>query len=208
LFGFGRDADRRALLSFAFPGLPPQRHVIHVKPREFEPEAIDGLPEDMVKLDPETRKALALSNKRVEKVRHKVTNTQDFSDGFRWPLKGRVTSTYGRERILNGEDKGIHWGIDIAAPVGRKVRAPAAGVVVFAEENVPLSGNLLIVDHGHGLTSSFLHLNRFRVEVGTEVRRGQVIADVGNTGRTTGPHLDWRMNLEDLRVDPQLLLGK
>ncbi len=206
LLGFHVDAPRRALFSFALPGEAPERHVVHIEPRSFEPEAIDGLPDELVNLESGTRKELRKSNKQIEKVRSKVTDATYFAKGFSWPVRGRVTSTYGRQRILNGENKGIHWGIDIAAPKGTKVKAPAGGVVVFAEEDVPLSGNLLIIDHGHGLTSSFLHLKRFRVKVGDEVEKGQLIAEVGSTGRSTGPHLDWRMNLGDTRIDPELLL--
>jgi murein DD-endopeptidase MepM/ murein hydrolase activator NlpD len=160
----------------------------------------------MVDYDNETERELARSRKRVGKVRGKETKHTFFKQGWRWPVKGRVTSTYGRKRILNGKERGIHWGLDIAAPVGQKVRAPAPGIVVLAESGVPLSGTLLILDHGHGLTSSFLHLSQITVQVGDTVKAGQVIAKTGNSGRTTGPHLDWRMNLESIRIDPQLLL--
>jgi len=119
-----------------------------------------------------------------------------------------VTSTYGRNRILNGVDKGPHWGVDLAAGVGTKVKAPAAGIVVYAEKDLPLSGHTMILDHGHGLTSTFLHLQTFKVEVGTEVKAGQLIATSGNSGRSTGPHLDWRMNLGTRRVDPETIVGK
>ncbi len=204
--GFGRDAPARALLSLVFADGAPERHILHVADREFEPEAIDGLPPEMVDLDRETRKALSKSRQQIKKVRGKASDTPYFRDGFIWPMKGKLTSTYGRKRILNGKEQGFHWGVDVAGPVGRKVRAPAAGVVVLANKDVPLSGNLLILDHGHGLTSSFLHLKEFRAKEGDVVKSGQVIATSGNSGRSTGPHLDWRMNLFDTRVDPQTLV--
>jgi|GEM_PF-58530 len=206
VFGFGRQAPPRALLAFSFDGGPAIRHILHVSDRTFEPEAIDGLPDEYVNPDKETKRALAKSRKRIKKIRAKVSKTPHYRDGFEWPAKGRITSTYGRKRILNGEEKGVHWGIDIAGRVGKPVKAPAAGVVVLAEQDVPLSGNLIIVDHGHGLTSSFLHLQKLKVKVGDAVKRGQTIGTLGNTGRSTGPHLDWRMNLGDTRVDPQLLV--
>jgi murein DD-endopeptidase MepM/ murein hydrolase activator NlpD len=206
LVGFGRDAPARARIGFQFPGGEIERHIVRVEPRTYVPEEINGLPAEMVDYDRETERALAKSRKRVTRVRDKSTDHTYFKDGWRWPLKGRITSTYGRKRILNGKDKGYHWGLDIAAPVGKKVRAPAPGVVVLAESNVPLSGTLLIIDHGHGLTSSFLHLSAITVQVGDTVKAGQVIAKAGNSGRTTGPHLDWRMNLHKTRIDPQLLL--
>jgi murein DD-endopeptidase MepM/ murein hydrolase activator NlpD len=208
LIGFERDARHRALLSFAFGSAPPERHVIHVAQRTFDTERIDGLPPEMVKLDGKTRTELVRANKRIDKVRSKITDATDFLEKFAWPLKGKLTSTYGLPRILNGEDHGIHWGVDVAAPVGKKVKAPASGVVIFAEDDVPLSGTLLIIDHGFGLTSSFLHLKSIKVAVGDRVKKGQVVALSGNSGRSTGPHLDWRMNLGDVRVDPQLIVGK
>jgi murein DD-endopeptidase MepM/ murein hydrolase activator NlpD len=207
LFGFGRDAPARALLSFAFAGEPTERHVVHVADREFEPEAIDGLPPEMVDLDRETRKALAKYRTKIAKVRKRASKVAYYRDGFRWPVKGKITSTYGRKRIFDGEDHDYHWGVDVAVPVGKKIKAPAAGVVVLAENDVPLSGNLLILDHGHGLTSSFLHLHKLKVKEGDVVKAGQVIATSGNSGRSTGPHLDWRMNLFDTRIDPQMVVG-
>ncbi len=206
VFGFGRNAPPRALLAFSFEDGPPIRHILHVADRRFEPEAIDGLPEAYVNYDKETKRALAKSKTRIAKVRGKVSKVPRYRDGFVWPAKGKLTSTYGRKRILNGQEKGFHWGVDIAGRKGKPIKAPAGGVVVFAEEDVPLSGNLLIIDHGHGLTSSFLHLQKIKVKVGDEVKRGQTIATLGNTGRSTGPHLDWRMNWLDTRVDPQLLV--
>ena len=208
VLGFGHNAKDRSLLSFQFAGAPRERHIVHVTPREFPDERIDGLPPEMVDLDKETKRALAKSRKAIKKVREKITRTALYADGFRWPLRGRVTSTYGRKRILNGEEKGLHWGVDLAAGVGTKVKAPAAGVVIYAEKDVPLSGHTMILDHGHGLSSTFLHLDKFKVEVGAEVRAGQVIATSGNSGRSTGPHLDWRMNLGAKRVDPETIVGK
>ncbi len=206
VIGFGRDAAPRALLAFSFDGKPNERHTLHVEDRSFEPEAIDGLPPEMVDLDKETRKALNKSRGRITKVRNKGSDTPYYREGFRWPAKGKITSTYGRKRILNGEDRGFHWGVDLGARVGGKVKAPAGGVIVFAEKDVPLSGNLIILDHGHGVTSSFLHLEKIKVKVGDEVKKGQLIGTIGNTGRSTGPHLDWRMNLFDTRIDPQTLV--
>ncbi|MCX4246865.1 M23 family metallopeptidase [Paraliomyxa miuraensis] len=206
LIGFGRDASPRALLSFAFAGGPPERRVLQVADRVFEPEEISGLPTEMVDLDKETRKALNKSKAKISRLRRRSSDVPYFRDGFDWPLRGKITSTYGRERILNDEDHGYHWGVDVGVPVGKKVKAPAGGVVVLAEKDVPLSGNLVILDHGHGLTSSFLHLDKLKVKEGDVVKAGQVIATSGNTGRSTGPHLDWRMNLFDTRIDPQTVV--
>lgn len=206
VIGFGRDVPPRALLSFQLPEGSIERHVVPVRPRIFEPERIDGLPDDMVHLDAATRKTQARSRVKIERVRNRTSGLLAFRSGFVWPVKGRVTSTYGRRRILNGEERGYHWGVDISAPVGRKVKAPAGGKVVYVEMHVPLSGNVVVLDHGHGVTSSFLHLDKILVEEGDEIESGHVIATVGKTGRATGPHLDWRMNLHETRIDPQLLV--
>jgi murein DD-endopeptidase MepM/ murein hydrolase activator NlpD len=206
VFGFGRDAEPRSFLSFAFEGGPAERHVVHVEDRVFEPEAIDGLPPEMVDPDRETRKALVKYQAKIAKLRKKASEVAYYKDGFRWPAKGKITSTYGRKRVFDGEDHDYHWGVDLAIGVGTKVKAPAPGVVVLAEKDVPLSGNLIIVDHGHGVTSSFLHLQKFKVKQGDVVKAGQVIATSGSTGRSTGPHLDWRMNWFDTRIDPQTVV--
>ena len=108
--------------------------------------------------------------------------------------KGRITGVYGSQRILNGEPRAPHWGLDIANVTGTPVYAPAAGVVRLAEPDLVLSGGTLIVDHGHDIFSSFLHLHALHVNVGDEIQAGDLIGEIGATGRATGPHLDWRMN--------------
>ena len=130
-----------------------------------------------------------------------------FPDGFRWPAKGRISGVYGSQRILNGEPRRPHFGVEVAAPTGTEVSAPADGVVTLVHPDVFFSGGTLILDHGHGLSSAFLHLSRILVEKGERVVQGQLIAEIGETGRATGPHLDWRMNLLDRRIDPALLVG-
>lgn len=123
------------------------------------------------------------------------------------PVHGKITSHYGLPRVLDGTDGGIHWGVDIAVPMGTSVRAPACGTVVFAEAGDVLNGTTIVLDHGHGVTSTFLHLADLKKKVGDVVKRGDVLATSGKTGRTTGPNLDWRMNYFEIRVDPELLVG-
>jgi murein DD-endopeptidase MepM/ murein hydrolase activator NlpD len=113
---------------------------------------------------------------------------------------------YGSQRILNGEPRRPHFGIDIATPTGTPVKAPADGVVTMVHPDMFFSGGTLILDHGHRLSSSFLHLSKIVVKEGDEVRQGDIIAEVGATGRVTGAHLDWRMNWGKERVDPSLLV--
>ena len=125
---------------------------------------------------------------------------------FVWPIEGRITGVYGSQRVYNGVAGRPHYGVDVAAPVGAEVNAPAAGRIVLAHNNMFYSGGTLIIDHGHGLTSSFLHLSKILVEEGQEVQGGELVAEVGATGRVKGPHLDWRMNWRGARVDPELLV--
>jgi murein DD-endopeptidase MepM/ murein hydrolase activator NlpD len=206
LIAFSRNAPAKEKLTITFDDGQVLERVFDVEPRTFETDKIDGLPEHMVKLDAKARVKLAKTEDKLDAVRKKYTKKACYKDGFIWPTKGKVTSRYGQPRVLNGTDGGIHWGVDIAVATGTPVRAPACGKVVFVEKDLPLSGHTLIIDHGHGLTSTFIHLFDFTAKVGDEVKQGQVVAHVGMTGRTTGAHLDWRMNLFETRIDPELLV--
>ena len=208
LVGFGRDAPPEAVLTATFPDGGRERRVLRIEPREYRIQRIDGLPPG--KVTPRSEEDLARIRAEVamvKKARLVDAPRTDFLDGFRWPVKGRITGVYGSQRILNGQPRRPHYGIDIAAPTGTKVLAPAAGVVTLAHLDMFFSGGTLILDHGHGLSSAFLHLSRILVEVGERVAQGQPIAEVGSTGRSTGPHLDWRINLFDRRIDPMPLAG-
>jgi murein DD-endopeptidase MepM/ murein hydrolase activator NlpD len=121
-------------------------------------------------------------------------------------VQGPITGVYGSQRILNGKPRRPHFGIDVAAPVGTPVYAPAPGIVTLAVPDMYFSGGTLIIDHGHKLSSSFLHLHKMHVAVGDRVEQGDLIAEVGATGRVTGAHLDWRINLRRNRIDPELLV--
>ncbi len=205
LIAFYRNAPPKEKLTITFPDGAVLEHDFTVEQRTFEDDRIDGLPERWVKLDPATKKKLRSTNARLDKIRMGYTKEAHYEDGFIWPSEGRITSRYGQKRYLNGIDSGIHWGVDIAVPVGTPVKAPAGGRVTFAETGVPLAGNTVVIDHGHGLSSTLIHLDRIAVKVGQEVKQGDVVATVGMTGRTNGPHLDWRMNLFEVRIDPELL---
>lgn len=206
LIAFSRNAPAQEKLTITFDDGQVLEKIFDVEQRTFEVDKVDNLPENMVKLDMATRVKLTQVDKKLDAVRNRYTKKACYKDGFIWPSKGPITSRYGQPRVLNGTEGGIHWGVDIAAPVGAPVRAPACGKVVFVEKGLPLSGHTMIIDHGHGLTSTFIHLHGFAAKVNDEVKQGQVIATVGMTGRTNGAHLDWRMNLFETRVDPELLI--
>jgi murein DD-endopeptidase MepM/ murein hydrolase activator NlpD len=144
----------------------------------------------------------ARAEARLSRVRLRDTATPYFRAGFEWPVHAPTTSDYGIHRTYRGRAGSRHWGVDLAAPLGEVVRAPSAGVVVLAEE-LPVMGNTVTIDHGHGLTSSLLHLSRIAVRVGERVERGAPIGAVGRSGNVTGVHLDWRMNLFSTPIDPR-----
>jgi len=206
LLAFTREQTDAAHIEITLPrGTRVERH-LEPRQREFDIQRIDGLPRDQV-TPPESVLARIREDARQAREARKRRDTRsDWADGFDWPLTGPITGVYGSQRILNGQPRNPHWGIDIAAPTGTPVRAPAPGIVTLAHPDMYFSGGTLFIDHGHGLVSAFLHLKALHVEVGEPVDRGQLIAEVGATGRATGPHLDWRMNLLDTRIDPALLL--
>jgi len=121
------------------------------------------------------------------------------------PLTGRISGVYGSQRVYNGVPGNPHYGLDIARPTGTAVNAPSRGLVVLAEPDLYYSGGTVILHHGFGVSSSFLHMSRLHVQEGDIVEQGALIGEVGATGRATGPHLDWRMNHESSRVDPNTL---
>ena len=207
LVGFGRDAPPEAELVVVRPDGRRERQALNIERREYNVQRIDGLPPSKVTPSEEDLARIRKEVRIVKQARAIDDSRTDFLSGFQWPVKGIISGVYGSQRILNGEPRRPHFGIDIAAPRGTKVVAPTDGVVTLVHPDMYFSGGTMIVDHGHGLSSAFLHLSRILVEKGERVTQGQVIAEVGSTGRSTGPHLDWRINLFDRRLDPSLLVG-
>ena len=207
LLGFARDAPATSELRVVLPGGRALSETLSVDRREYRIQRIDGLPSAKVTpRKPADLKRIREDAAAIGKARARDDDRQDFLAGFKWPVLGPITGVYGSQRILNGKPRRPHFGVDVAAPTGTPVKAPAAGVVTLAVPDMFFSGGTLIIDHGHKLTSSFLHLHRLHVEPGDYVEQGELIAEVGATGRVTGAHLDWRMNLRDRRIDPQLLV--
>ncbi|MBR72989.1 MAG: peptidase [Rhodospirillaceae bacterium] len=183
-----------------------ENHNIKVLKRIYDVQRIDGLHPDKVNPPKSILNKIKEEQKKIKDVRTRASSWSDFKEGFIWPVLGRISGVYGSQRILNGELRSPHFGVDIAAPVGRPVISPAGGVVVLSENDFYFSGGTIIIDHGHGISSSFLHLSKLEVTVGQRVIKGQIIGEIGATGRVTGPHLDWRVNWFDQRLDPQLLV--
>lgn len=177
--------------------------------RNYKIERVDGLPPAKVTppMDPKIRQRIKNETATIRAARQRLDSRLDFMSDFIWPVNGRISGVYGSQRILNGTPKTPHYGVDVAVPTGTEIVAPAAGVVTYVNDDMYYSGGTLVLDHGHGLSSAFLHLSKIDVAVGDVIQQGQIIARVGATGRATGPHLDWRMNWGTrVRVDPQLLV--
>ncbi len=206
IVGFGRDYPAEARLTVYAADGSRALHVLKVAAREYDVQRIDGLPADKVTPGKEAMRQIREEVRQVAAARRRDDARMDFADGFIWPVRGPISGVYGSQRILNGQPRRPHFGIDIAAPTGTPVVAPAGGVVSYVNEDMYFSGGTLILDHGHSLSSSFLHLHEILVKEGERVEQGQKIALVGATGRVTGAHLDWRMNWHRQRIDPGLIM--
>ena len=208
VFGIGRDATGEAVLRIKQPATGGVEHRIAITPRDWPVERIDGVPPATVDPPKAIAQRIQREQARVAAARERDDARTGFAQVFAWPLQGRISGRFGNQRVYNGTPKSPHSGMDIAAPAGTPVKAPADGVVSFADAGLYLTGGTLVLDHGHGISSNFLHLSRIDVRPGDVVRQGDVIGAVGATGRATGPHLHWGMNWFDVRIDPLLVLER
>lgn len=207
VLGFGRDANKAQLLSVRLPNQPPAEQVLKPALRAYDIERVDGLPPATVTPPPEVLERISREAGQVAAARRARDARSDWRQTFSMPAEGRISGVYGSQRVLNGEPRRPHYGLDIAAPEGTPVSAPAAGIVTLAEPDLYYSGGTVIIDHGHGVSSTFLHLSAVDVSVGQHLDQGEHVGAIGATGRATGPHLDWRMNWRNQRIDPMLLIN-
>ena len=207
VFGFGRDETGVRQLRVTSPDGEVFKASYEVRKSQYDIERVDGLPPSTVTPDPEATARIREEARMVATARRHRDDRAYYESGFNWPAKGRISGVYGSQRILNGKPRNPHFGLDIAAPEGTSVFAPADGLVTLTHPGMLLSGGTIILDHGQGLSSTFLHLSAVLVEAGAFVKQGDLIARIGATGRASGPHLDWRMNWLDRRVNPQLLMS-
>lgn len=205
ILGFGRDAAAQQSLTLINPDGQVVTRELAIAQREYRIERINGISKKMMEPSADDLRRIRQEAEQTRQARQHDTDLRHFRDNFIWPVTGRISGVYGSQRIFNGEPRRPHFGIDIAAANGTPVNAPAGGTVRMAHEGMFFSGKTLILDHGHGLSSSFLHLERILVKPGQQVVQGEKIATVGATGRVTGPHLDWRINWFGVRLDPALL---
>ena len=208
VFGFGRDAALMHSLSWQLSGESHwKRMPITLTKRSYPTERIEGVEQKYVSPPPDVLERIGQDNREVAQARTYNTDSLYFAADFILPAQGRISGVYGSQRIFNGEPRRPHFGLDIANKIGTPVVAPAAGIVRLAHPDMYYSGGTLILDHGFGVSSTFIHLSALHVEVGQKVEQGQLIADIGATGRVTGPHLDWRVNWFKERLDPGLLVS-
>jgi murein DD-endopeptidase MepM/ murein hydrolase activator NlpD len=205
-FGFGRDEEQSHELIITHPDGQIEKKLLTPAKRQYKIQRIEGIPAKIMSPDPQAVVRIKQDNQQIGQARSNDSDLTAFSSGFIAPIDGQITGVYGSQRVFNGEPKRPHFGLDYAGAIGDPVKAPAAGKVTLWVADMFYSGGTLIIDHGHGITSTFLHLSESHVKVGEQVKQGQLIARVGNSGRTTGPHLDWRVNWFNVRLDPALAL--
>lgn len=207
VFGLGRDAATKATVTIVLPDGKRILHTLAVKARSYQIERINGLPDATVNPSAAQLARMQRDEQLVIAARLKDDARTDYLGGFIQPVPNRrFTGFYGSQRVLNGEPKRPHFGLDMAAPSGTPVVAPAGAIVTMAERDLFLTGGTVTLDHGHGVNTTYLHLSRVDVRVGERVEKGARIGAVGMTGRATGPHLCWRLNWFLERLDPELVL--
>ena len=208
--GFHRDAPAVSTLVVTTPDGLRCEQVLNVASREYKIQRVEGVPQKTVTPPKEQTERIQRERAKVGAAKGQRFDRPDLieaaRDGFTWPTVGPISGVYGSQRFYNGTPRSPHYGVDVAVPTGTAVAAPAPGIVTLAEPDLFFSGVTVILDHGYGLSSSFLHMSKVTVEVGQELKTGDVLGEVGATGRATGPHLDWRMSWRDRRIDPQLLV--
>lgn len=206
VFGFGRDAALNHTLTAKYPDGSLTQQSIILSARQYEVQKIEGVEQKYVSPPESVLARINNDNVLIGQARQNNAPRLDFMQSFIWPADGPVSGVYGSQRVFNGVPKRPHFGLDVAGPTGTQVVAPAAGVVTLYVPDMYYSGGTMIIDHGFGVSSTFLHLSKSLVEQGTVVEQGQPVAEIGATGRVTGPHLDWRINWFNERLDPQLLV--
>lgn len=208
VFGVARDASGAAELDVVRPDGTREHVRVAITPRDWPTERVNGVPPRTVSPPAAIAARIQREQEQVSAARATSDEGTGFAEHFIWPVQGRISGHFGRHRVYNGTPGAAHSGMDIAVPQGTPVKAPASGRVVLAEPDLYLTGGTILIDHGYGVGSNFLHLSRLDVAVGDRVRQGDVIGRVGATGRATGPHLHWGMTWFDTRVDPLLVLER
>ena len=206
-FVFGIDRDQKYDLTFT-EIVEGRKTTITKKvlKRKYNIQRIDGLAESKVTPPESVYKRIKKENNAIGEARAINSNLQFFKEKFIMPVEGIISGVYGSQRILNGKPRWPHYGIDIAAKKGTMIKSTASGTVTMAEDDLYYTGGTVIMDHGHGISSIYSHLENVLVSVGDQINQGDIIGTVGSTGRSTGPHLDFRINWFQTRLDPMSVL--
>jgi len=206
-FVFGLDRDRKFDVTIT-KTLNGKKEIFTKKvlKRKYRIQRIDGLPENKVTPPESVYERIREENNKIGEARAINSNLPFFKNQFIMPVEGIISGVYGSQRILNGKPKWPHYGIDIAAKKGTMIKSSASGIVTMAEDDLYYTGGTIIMDHGHGISTIYSHLQSVMVSVGDKINQGDIIGTVGSTGRSTGPHLDFRVNWFQTRLDPMSLL--
>ncbi len=204
--GFSRDEKNNSELKIISPDGTVEKQILKPLKREYNIQRVEGIAKKIMNPNKKALKRVREDNKKIKAARKVDSNLTAFAQGFIAPIDGVITGVYGSQRYYNGVPKTPHYGLDYAGKKGDPVKAPADGVVLMYEPDMFYSGGTMIIDHGHGVSSTFLHLSDSYVKVGDKVSKGQLVAAVGASGRATGPHLDWRINWFNMRLDPAFVL--
>ena len=207
-FAFGLDRDRKNNVLIKIINKKETKLIEKkVFKRKYKIQRIDGLPPKQVTPPPEVFDRIKMDNKLIGKARAINSKLVFFKDKFIYPIdKYIITGVYGSQRILNGKPRRPHYGIDFHAPEGTPIKAMMDGNVTLAENDMYFTGGTLIFDHGHGVSTLYMHLKDINVEVGQKVKQGEIVGTLGQSGRATGPHLDIRLNWFDVKLDPSSIL--
>lgn len=205
--GLGRDSPPTVSVRIDGAAGESLTRTISVAPRAWRIDRVDGVPQNLVTPDPETEARIAADSKLLRAARALVVAEPFYRSGFIRPARGRISGIYGSQRILNGTPRNVHAGLDIAAPTGTPIRAAADGIVTLSNPGMVMSGGTVLVNHGFGLQTSYIHMSRIDVADGQRVKQGDVIGAIGATGRVTGPHLHFSVLWFDTSLDPATVLA-
>jgi len=205
--GFTHDAKREWTLVVTAPDGKSVTRALAIAPRQYKVQRVDGVDQKYVEPPPEVMKRLEAEYHLVRKARAAASAEPFWKSGFIWPAAGRISGVYGSYRVINGKPLRPHFGLDVAAPTGTPIHAAAAGTVTLAHDDLYFSGRTVIVDHGLGVSTVYIHMKELKVATGDRVTQGQVIGTIGTTGRSTGPHLHWGLNLGQDYLDPATIVG-